>query len=121
MEEENEEEDVNKLVEGFQKKSLVLLAKESVSNYPILIDESVRKLAVFNPALRKIVVIGLLLSTTAETLTSVFSACGKIENYHMPCTSMSTWDMNLPEAGAWAYILFKSRSGALNRSNSLTR
>ncbi|KAH7836644.1 hypothetical protein Vadar_003826 [Vaccinium darrowii] len=32
----------------------------------------------------------------------------------MPCTSMSTWDMNLREVGAWAYILFKSQSGALN-------
>lgn len=44
----DEDEDVKKLLEGFAKKSLVLLAKEAVSMYPILI-KSVRKLAVFDP------------------------------------------------------------------------
>ncbi|KAG5514612.1 hypothetical protein RHGRI_035869 [Rhododendron griersonianum] len=108
----DEDEDVEKLLEGFAKKSLVLLAKEAVSMYPILI-ESVRKLAVFNPALRKILVYGLDRYTTAQTLTSVFRECGEIEDYYMPYSS-SFCSFPLPGAGVHAYILFKHRSGALN-------
>ncbi|XP_058198349.1 UBP1-associated protein 2A-like [Rhododendron vialii] len=108
----DEDDDVEKLLEGFAKKSLVLLAKEAVSMYPILI-ESVRKLAVFNPALRKILVYGLDRYTTAQTLTSVFRECGEIEDYYMPC-GFSFCRFSMPGAGVHAYILFKHRSGALN-------
>ncbi|KAF7123925.1 hypothetical protein RHSIM_Rhsim12G0045100 [Rhododendron simsii] len=108
----DEDEDVEKLLEGFAKKSLVLLAKEAVSMYPTLI-ESVRKLAVFNPALRKILVYGLDRYTTSQTLTSVFRECGEIEDYYMPCR-FSFCRFLVPGAGVHAYILFKHRSGALN-------
>ncbi|KAI8523072.1 hypothetical protein RHMOL_Rhmol13G0046200 [Rhododendron molle] len=108
----DEDEDVETLLEGVAKKSLMLLAKEAVSMYPILI-ESVRKLAVFNPALRKILVHGLDRYTTAQTLTSVFRECGKVEGYYMPYRS-SFCSFPLPGAGVHAYILFKHRRGALN-------
>ncbi|KAA8544480.1 hypothetical protein F0562_022480 [Nyssa sinensis] len=104
-EEELEEYPVEKLLEPFGKEHLLVLVKEAVSKYPELM-ESVQKLADADPAHRKIFVHGLGWDTNAETLTSVFSKYGEIED----CKAVT--DKVSGKSKGYGFILFKHRSGA---------
>ncbi|GAU19610.1 hypothetical protein TSUD_383050 [Trifolium subterraneum] len=68
-----------KLLEPFTKEQLHALVKQAIEKHPDL-TENVRQLADVDPAHRKIFVHGLGWDTTAETLTSVFSKYGEIED-----------------------------------------
>ena len=68
---DDEDEDVEKLLEPFMKDHLVALLKKGVSKHPDLI-QIVRELTDVDPAHHKISIHGLDWDTTAETLTSIF-------------------------------------------------
>ncbi|KAF1868626.1 hypothetical protein Lal_00036064 [Lupinus albus] len=111
-EEEEEEEDldledepVEKLLEPFTKEQLHALVKQAVEKYPDFV-ENVRQLADVDPAHRKIFIHGLGWDATAETLTSVFSKYGEIED----CKAVT--DKLSGKSKGYAFILFKHRSGA---------
>ncbi|XP_019434416.1 PREDICTED: UBP1-associated protein 2B-like isoform X2 [Lupinus angustifolius] len=111
-EEEEEEEDldledepVEKLLEPFTKEQLHALVKQAVEKFPDFV-ENVRQLADVDPAHRKIFIHGLGWDSTAETLTSVFSKYGEIED----CKAVT--DKLSGKSKGYAFILFKHRSGA---------
>ncbi|KAE9606256.1 hypothetical protein Lal_00024946 [Lupinus albus] len=113
-EEEEEEEDleledepVEKLLEPFTKEQLHSLVKQALEKFPDFV-ENVRHLADVDPSHRKIFIHGLGWDATAETLTSVFSKYGEIED----CKSVT--DKLSGKSKGYAFILFKHRSGARN-------
>ncbi|XP_012568616.1 UBP1-associated protein 2B-like [Cicer arietinum] len=99
-----EEEPVEKLLEPFTKEQLHALVKQSIEKYPDL-AENVRQLADVDPAHRKIFVHGLGWDATAETLTTVFSKYGEIED----CKAVT--DKLSGKSKGYAFILFKHRTG----------
>ena len=76
---DDEDEDVEKLLELFTKDHFMALIKKGVKKHPDLI-EIVRELADADPAHRKIFIHGLSWDTTVETLTSVFGKYGEIKD-----------------------------------------
>ncbi|KAK7276602.1 hypothetical protein RIF29_17745 [Crotalaria pallida] len=100
-----EDEPVEKLLEPFTKEQLHALVKQAVEKYPDFV-ENVRQLADVDPAHRKIFVHGLGWDATAETLTSVFSKYGEIED----CKAVT--DKLSGKSKGYAFILFKHRVGA---------
>ena len=75
----DEDEDVEKLLEPFTKDHLMALIKKGVSKHPNLI-EIVHELTDADPTHYKIFIHGLGWDTIAETLTSVFCKYGEIED-----------------------------------------
>ncbi|OIW04165.1 hypothetical protein TanjilG_00725 [Lupinus angustifolius] len=102
---ELEEEPVEKLLEPFTKEQLHALVKQAVEKFPDF-AENVRQLADVDPAHRKIFIHGLGWDATAETLTSLFSKYGEIED----CKAVT--DKLSGKSKGYAFILFKHRSGA---------
>ncbi|XP_057441494.1 UBP1-associated protein 2B-like [Lotus japonicus] len=101
---ELEEEPVERLLEPFTREQLHSLVKQAAEKYPDFV-ENVRQLADVDPAHRKIFVHGLGWDTTAETLTSVFSKYGEIED----CKAVT--DKVTGKSKGYAFILFKHRDG----------
>ena len=79
---DDEDEDVEKLLEPFMKDHLMALIKKGVSKHPDLI-EIVCELADVDPIHRKISIHGLGWDTTAETLTSIFGKYGEITAFRV--------------------------------------
>ncbi|WJX64442.1 hypothetical protein P8452_49223 [Trifolium repens] len=99
-----EEEPVEKLLEPFTKEQLHALVKQAIEKHPDL-SENVRQLADVDPAHRKIFVHGLGWDATSETLISVFSKYGEIED----CKAVT--DKVSGKSKGYAFILFKHRTG----------
>lgn len=104
-EEEYVEEPVEKLLEPFSKDQLAVIVKEAVLKHTDVM-EIVQKLADADPAHRKIFVHGLGWDTSAETLISVFSKYGEIEDCKAVVDKISG------KSKGYAFILFKHRVGA---------
>ncbi|XP_050259265.1 UBP1-associated protein 2A-like [Quercus robur] len=102
---DDEDEDVEKLLEPFTKDHLVALIKKGVSKHPELI-EIVRELADADPAHHKIFIHSLNWDTTVETLTSIFGKYGKIEDCKVVTDRVSG------KSKGYAFILFKHQSDA---------
>ncbi|XP_047307701.1 UBP1-associated protein 2A-like [Impatiens glandulifera] len=103
--EDLEEEPIEKILEPFGKDHLIALVKEAVSKLPEFM-ESVQKLADLDPSHRKIFVHGLGWDSNKETLISVFSKYGEIED----CKAVS--DKLTGKSKGYGFILFKHRKGA---------
>ena len=79
---DNEDEDVEKLLELSMKDHRVALIKKGVSKHLDLI-EIVRELVDVDPAHHKISIHGLSWDTTAKTLTSIFGKYGEIAAFRV--------------------------------------
>ncbi|KAL6225308.1 hypothetical protein ACLB2K_004158 [Fragaria x ananassa] len=103
--EDDEDEPIQDLLEPFSKDQLVSLLKEAAESHRDVSDR-IRKVADEDPIHRKIFVHGLGWDTTAETLTSVFTEYGEIEDCKAVCDKVSG------KSKGYGFILFKTRSGA---------
>ncbi|XP_050376938.1 UBP1-associated protein 2A [Argentina anserina] len=103
--EDDEDEPIQDLLEPFSKDQLVTLLKEAAESHRDVADR-IRKVADEDPIHRKIFVHGLGWDTTAETLTSVFTEYGEIEDCKAVCDKVSG------KSKGYGFILFKTRSGA---------
>ena len=79
---DDEDEDVQKLLEPFMKDHLVALIKKGVSKHLDLI-QIVRELADVDPAHHKISIHGLGWDAIAKTLTSIFGKYGEIATFRV--------------------------------------
>ncbi|EPS65588.1 hypothetical protein M569_09190 [Genlisea aurea] len=102
---ELEEEPLEKLLEPFSKEQLTLLIKAAVVKHPDVM-ENVHSLADSDPAHCKIFVHGLGWDANAESITSVFSKYGEIED----CKVVK--DKNSGKSKGYGFILYKHRLGA---------
>ncbi|KAM5577484.1 UBP1-associated protein 2A [Rosa sericea] len=103
--EDDEDEPIQDLLEPFSKDQLVSLLREAAESHRDVSDR-IRKVADEDPIHRKIFVHGLGWDTTAETLTSVFTEYGEIEDCKAVCDKVSG------KSKGYGFILFKTRSGA---------
>uniref|UniRef100_A0A7N1A4I5 RRM domain-containing protein n=1 Tax=Kalanchoe fedtschenkoi TaxID=63787 RepID=A0A7N1A4I5_KALFE len=94
-----------KLLEQFTKEQLAALIKEAVGSHPEL-KERVREIADADPAQRKIFIHGLGWDTTSDKLVAAFGEFGEIEDVKVVV------DRVTGNAKGYAFLLFKSRSGA---------
>ncbi|CAA0813178.1 UBP1-associated protein 2A [Striga hermonthica] len=102
---DEEEEPLEKILDPFSKDQLTLLVKEAVANHPDLV-EIVHKLADSDPSHRKIFVHGLGWEASDETITTLFSKYGEIEDCKVVKDKISG------KSKGYAFILFKHRKGA---------
>lgn len=105
LDDDSDDEPVEKLLEPFGKDQLIALVKKAVEKHPELI-RTVRELSDSDPASRKIFVHGLSWDTTAETLTNEFCKYGEIEE----CKAVT--DRVTGKSKGYAFILFKHRTAA---------
>ncbi|XP_047979625.1 UBP1-associated protein 2A-like [Salvia hispanica] len=103
--EQLEEEPFEKLLEPFSKDQLTLLIKEALAKHPDLAS-IVHAMADSDPAHCKIFVHGLGWDANADSITSVFSKYGEIED----CKVVR--DKNTGKSKGYGFILFKQRDGA---------
>ncbi|XP_042516179.1 UBP1-associated protein 2A-like [Macadamia integrifolia] len=102
---EEEEEDLTKLLEPFNKEQLIDLLRMAAANDPKVVEE-IHRIADRDPAHRKIFVHGLGWETTSEKLSEFFSQYGELEDCNVVV------DKATGKSKGYGFLLFKHRQGA---------
>uniref|UniRef100_A0A0D6QWL2 RRM domain-containing protein n=2 Tax=Araucaria cunninghamii TaxID=56994 RepID=A0A0D6QWL2_ARACU len=102
---EEDKEEVQKLLEPFNKDQLIEILRDAAMKDPHLM-ENIRKIADKDPAHRKIFVRGLGWDTSSEALKSVFSQYGELEE----CTVIM--DKGTGKSKGYGFVTFKHMEGA---------
>ncbi|XP_065879679.1 UBP1-associated protein 2C [Euphorbia lathyris] len=99
-------EDIRKLIEPFTKEQLLEILQTAATRHSDVLD-SVRTLADGDISLRKLFIRGLSSETTSETLRSLFSSYGELEE------AIVIFDKNTGKSKGFGFITFKHVDGAL--------
>ncbi|XP_057854588.2 UBP1-associated protein 2C [Cryptomeria japonica] len=100
-------EDVGKMIESFSREQLVEIVQEAGAKH-LDVLEAIRGIADKDPALRKLFVRGLGWDTTTESLKSLFSHFGELEE------GVVIMDKNTGKSKGYGFVTFKHMDGALN-------
>ncbi|CAM6094680.1 unnamed protein product [Calypogeia fissa] len=98
-------EDVKKLIEPFNKEQLVEILQDAATRHTDVLEE-IRKLADKDPAHRKIFVRGLGWDTTSDTLKTIFSSFGEVEE------GAVIMDKSTGKSRGFGFVTFRHMDGA---------
>ncbi|WCJ27180.1 RNA-binding (RRM/RBD/RNP motifs) family protein [Euphorbia peplus] len=99
-------EDIRKLIEPFTKENLLEILQTAATRHPDVLD-SIRTLADTDTTLRKLFIRGLSSETTSETLRSLFSSYGDLEE------AIVIFDKITGKSKGFGFIIFKHVDGAI--------
>ncbi|OVA00400.1 RNA recognition motif domain [Macleaya cordata] len=102
---DEEEEDITKLLEPFNKEQLIDIIRTASSEHPKIIEE-IHRIADLDPAHRKLFVHGLGWETTSEKLRDFFSKYGELEDCNVVV------DKSTGKSKGYGFLLFKHRKSA---------
>lgn len=98
-------EDVKKLIEPFNKEQLMDILQDAATRHTDVLEE-IRKLADKDPAHRKIFVRGLGWDTTSDTLKTIFSSFGEVEE------GAVIMDKSTGKSRGFGFVTFRHMDGA---------
>jgi heterogeneous nuclear ribonucleoprotein A1/A3 len=98
-------EDVKKLIEPFNKEQLMEILQDAATRHNDVLEE-IRKLADKDPAHRKIFVRGLGWDTTSDTVKSIFSTFGELEE------GAVIIDKSTGKSRGFGFVTFRHMDGA---------
>ncbi|XP_057420602.1 UBP1-associated protein 2C-like isoform X1 [Lotus japonicus] len=99
-------EDIRKILQPFSQDQLLELLQSASLRHPDVLD-SIRSVADRDTAVRKLFVRGLACETTTETLRSVFSAYGDLDE------AIVIFDKSTGRSKGYGFVVFKHIDGAI--------
>lgn len=99
-------EDVGKMIEGFSREQLAEIVQEAGAKH-LDVLQAIRGIADKDPAQRKLFVRGLGWDTTTESLKSLFSQFGELEE------GVVIMDKNTGKSKGYGFVTFKHMDGAI--------